>query len=443
MKVKVSRKIVFSVLVLVSLLLLACAQLGDGKTPAQNIHPESLGTEDHHSQDAIPATPSLDPFVGESATEALLEDYWYYKNLKIETSTEGLEQVLRSHANPDHVLHLMKVLRDEIVPQATHALLHRFPQTFGHLRNQVIGLNLVLNTTGNSEKALFKMGYKYGNEEPYKSMNVKYDLIIDYSPFEWKANKLTDLWRRDLETTVTHEMMHAFMFETLTCGSAGIDINLNQHNDVFPFWFIEGTAEAVCGAADYIRMHNGFGITSGTSEEDIKKILSQTHPLTADSFQSRYNTGYLAVMYLGYLGGGKSLEATSIAQGLDSLLSLIHSGQSLSGAIAKISNNEFSGLEDFEQSFAQKGAGFVRSLMNEIGEEGCGGLLNGDYNDTFLLKNEIFDTPLFWLNVTAKNYYNEYNDLLTSYDVCKGGSATREGVAGPRPYAEKLLQLSH
>ncbi|MBO5731738.1 MAG: hypothetical protein J6R67_11105 [Treponema sp.] len=397
-----------------------------------------------HSEDTEEGNNSNAP---ESPRSIALEDYKYYKNLEI-TET-NLKNALWGHTNLNYVFHLMKILRDEIVPQATNALLNRFPKTFIHLKDQVIGMGLALNTNESSTaKAIFEMGYMYGNESPYKTMDIRYTLIVNYSNFQWEENKLQDFWRQELEVTVAHEMMHAFMCETLTRGFTGLEHNLShQTTDKFPSWFIEGTAEAVCGAIDTIRHENGYGINQNTALNEIQeKLSSNKYSLTSDEITATYKTGYLAVLYLSYLAhGSNSLEAQDLAEGLDTLLSRIHSGQSLSDTIVEISSNKFSSLQDFEDNFAAEGAPFVKKLIEQIGTVGRGALLTGNYNDRDLLQDEPLSPPstLFWLNVASYSYFNKYKDKFTTFDVLKGGSATQSGIPGPRPYEKLTEPLNH
>ena len=380
-----------------------------------------------------------------SPVSSAWEDYNYYKNLEIKE--ENLTSALIAQDNKAHALYLMKILRDEIVPQATNALLKRFPQTFSHLKDQVIGMGLALNTSEQSTaKATFGMGYSFGNETPYKTMNIRYTLTVNYSNFEWDGDKLKNFWRQELEATVAHEMMHAFMCETLTRGFTGLDHDLSPiTSNKFPLWFIEGTAETICGAADMIRLENGFGIDKTTTEDAIKEILSSDkYHLTSGKINATYKTGYLAVLYLSYLtNGSTSLEAPDLAKGLDTLLSKIHKGASLSDAIVEISNEnkKFSSLEDFEARFATEGAHFIKSLMTTMTDTDRGAILTGKYSDRDLLDDIPFDTHLFWLNIVTDNYYNKFDDKFTTFDILKGGSATQSGEAGPRSY-EKLTQTT-
>lgn len=434
------------VLALTTILLLSCNQLIDFKNQDQNI----TNTSDASSQNSSGTT--FTPNTPQENPPPHLEDYLVYGNIEI--TEENLQRALWGQPNIAQALHLMKILRNEIVPQATNALLQRFPRTFGHLKDQVIGMGLALNTSdSDTAKASFSMTLGKEDIDGETILSFAYLLTVNYSGFKWSEDVLQDFWRQELEVTVAHEMMHAFMCETLTRGFSGYDTSLNQGIDTFPKWFIEGTAEAVCGAVDTIRLENGFGINQNTDLNEIqKKLSSEKYSLTSGNITATYKTGYLAVLYLSYLAhGSNSLEAQDLAEGLDTLLSSIHKGESLSNAIRKISKGKFSDLKNFEDNFAEKGADFVKQLMEKIegkGEKkeiGRGALLTGNYSDRDLLVNEPLKTPttLFWLNVAKNYFFNEYNDKFTVTDAIKGGSATQSGEPGPRPYEKLTEPLNH
>ncbi len=443
---KIMRKMV---LALTTILLLSCNQLIDFKNQDQNI----TNTSDASSQNGSGTT--FTPNTPQENPPPHLADYLEYGNIEI--TEENLNKALWGQPNKAQALHLMEILRNEIVPQATNALLQRFPLTFGHLKDQVIGMGLALNTSSSSTaKAAFNMTLGQEDIDGEKILSFAYWLTVNYSEFDWNGDVLTTLWRQELEATVAHEMMHALMCETLTRGFSGYNTNLTPDDDTFPQWFIEGTAEAVCGAADTIRLENGFGINKDTTVDEIKtKLSNQKYHLTSGELTATYKTGYLAVLYLSYIANGStSLEATALAQGLDTLLSKIQSGKSLSEVIVEISKNQFSDLADFQSNFAKEGADFVSQLMKniedkkEIKEEetvGRGALLTGNYSDRDLLVNEPLETPttLFWLNVADDYFFNEYNDKFTVTDAIKGGSATQSGIPGPRPYEKLTEPLNH
>ena len=165
-----------------------------------------------------------------------------------------------------------------------------------------------------------------------------------------------------------------------------------------------------------------------------KEFLTK-FPLTGKHNLSTYQTGWLAVMYLGYLAsGGSNLEPAYIAGGLDTIMSQVHLGKSLDQAIAANSQGKFSGLKDFEAKFTadnQEVVDFTITLLNTVGQ-GRGSLLFDSYaDDDDLVPDEPYNTPLFWLYVRRDTKTNTYNNEISAKSLLKGGSATIAGVPGP------------
>lgn len=395
----------------------------------QGANPESSTSSSPTSSQTTPGQDLVLPSLG--GTTELLSDYEQNKAIIISQDNLELKKLLHYHTEKEKVVHLLQALRDEIVPQAVKALVARFPQAFHYLKEKDIGIGLKLNDMSGTTKASFSMNPMYTDGRPEESVWVIYSLTISYEDLEWTGNQLTDFWRKELEKRVTHEMMHALMCESLTCGFTLWDCNLNQHGDGFPSWFVEGAAETVSAGSSLVAFKTGLNINAQTSPQEITDILTKKHPLTGNSILSQYGVGYLAVMYLSHIAaGGTVYDATSLAQGLDTILSRIHAGESLDGVIKSISNNQFTGLRDFESKFATEGANFVARLMDTIGT-GRGALLHGDYSTTDLLPNERYETSLFWLNILKDEYNNKFNDEFNARAVFKGGSSTKTGVPGP------------
>lgn len=203
-------------------------------------------------------------------------------------------------------------------------------------------IGLKLYYTNNSTLAYVSsngMGYELG-------VNLKY----------LKENngsiKMTD----DLATTVAHEMMHAVMFDITTNGMLG-----TYGADSFPSWFVEGVAQSVGGAMNYLAL-----MPSVDDVDDMKKWMSKLTN-TSDSYNA-YAQGYLASMYLGYQAGGKAVSASAIADGLDAILKDISDGYSLGQAISRRTNGKYADLADFEKNFASdEGVKFIKDLKAAAG----------------------------------------------------------------------------
>ena len=388
------------------------------------------------------STDSSTPSAGNPPTSAdsstpsntVWSDYQYYKNLVISKEASQVQAITNYFPieDEDKIVYLLKELRDTIIPQAVTSLLNRFPKTFAHLKEQEIGMGIALNSNPKTSfVASFYANYAYTLGEPHKPLSSIYGLIISYARLAWEPGNhiLPELSRNELESHVAHEMMHALMCESLTCGFYGINASLNK-TEQFPKWFTEGAAEVAGGGARRIwieikRITNKY-ILEQLENTYIEGFL-RDNPLIADKDLSAYQTGYLAVMYLAYLaGGGQSMTSDSLATGLDILMSEIHSGKTLDQVIKDNSQNQFNGLEDFQAKFVSTNSNvvdFSTKLLNAIGK-GRGSLLTSNYCDEDLLINQQQDTPLFWMYMGAKDTWtNTYNDKVSASSYFKGGAA--------------------
>ena len=307
-------------------------------------------------------------------------------------------------------------------------------------------------TSSDSVVAAFSANDARG-DIPDESVHMEYGLLVKYNNFDWNNDgTLTADSRSELESHIIHEMMHALMCESLTCGYLGRSPELEDlYNDTFPLWFREGTAEAAGGGTRIIwtEFTNPEFLKNGV-EENIKTFL-KNYPLDSESSKSRYRTGYLATMYLGYLASGKkSMEPQSIAAGLDLLLYKIRCGQSLASAIKDISpvsetgEKKYSDIHSFVSDFTytnEEVITFVTDLMNmtidkerktETKEEkrGRGSLLASSFIESDLLLDEKYETLLFWLYLGRDVYWNNYGEAMSARKIFKGGSATKDGVSG-------------
>ena len=222
----------------------------------------------------------------------------------------------------------------------------------------------------------------------------------------------------DMATTIAHEMMHAVMFDQVTNGMLGYD-GANS----FPGWFVEGTAQAVGGAMNYLSEVTAYGYLN-----DDAKLSSWLGQVKNGGYAS-YAQGYVASMYLGYVAGGEgAVDAATIRTGLNKVLSHIADGYSLSQTIYKLSNGKYADLADFEKSFSTDGVQFTKDLFAAVGSDGAGSIITGSLADE---KEEILNGS----NSTSGNYFvlnlspGEYIDNSSKYqnagvDPYTGGGAT-------------------
>lgn len=424
-------------------LLNACHQVLDMPTLDESAGAPSQGSPTTPS--SSPQNPTGSPSTPSTGQESVsFSDFEYYKDLEISVDSAELEDLFSLLSSQDEIkknVHLMKVLRDEIVPQAVHQLMATFPKTFGWMKSGYeVGIGLALNPADDKS---FVASYDLipGYTLPDDSVSMQYGLTVVYGLLSWKNNVLDEPSRQELESHVVHEMMHALMAESLTYGFMGVSSELQKEpSEIFPLWFTEGAAETVGGTFSRIRMEiDNFNTFYNTSTDKMRAFLER-FPLTGSESQSRYQTGCLATLYLSYLSMNKQdMEPSTLAQGLDKIMSLIHGGKSLTTVIQEISAKEnsseaFTSLGDFESWFTYENEdvlSFVTTLFDTF-QEGRGSILSDVPSNVDLLPTPTEDvrTPLFWLYVRRDVKTNTYNNKITARQMFKGGAATKDGVPG-------------
>ncbi len=242
-----------------------------------------------------------------------------------------------------------------------------------------------------------------------------------------------------LESSMIHELMHAFMTDylfnlSLGTGRDGCRVLKRDQNakvvldeydnpvllDVIPDWLQEGVAETV---------ENGFGtrreelkgfFDSSASQEEYLNTLSDPKEMmywisgqwTGEETENvakvtqednTYSLGYVASLFLysmeaekmGYTvfddGGYINMEA--LLNGLNQMLKEIHGGKSLDDLIADISYNSDKGTSvyadttDFEQKFLQSiddpGLLFWQKLMYDFEQR------SWEYNDDYVPSGSV------------------------------------------------------
>ena len=198
-----------------------------------------------------------------------------------------------------------------------------------------IGLNVqnIDGKNGTLASAQLSMSYTSSWTQMTYTMNID---SSDYNPGKFAS--MTDTQKADLAATIAHEMTHLIMQDTLTHGMI---------ND-FPKWFKEGTAQTSSGDGGWVS--NSIG--TNPTDTQIKNYMSNLDSLP-------YGAGYLATMALGYEVAkanslGSNYDSATIKAGLNKLFGdLVTQGQEhkLSDAIASATNNKYSSLTAFENSF--------------------------------------------------------------------------------------------
>lgn len=203
----------------------------------------------------------------------------------------------------------------------------------------------------------------------------------------------------ELENTIVHEMLHAFMYDYTRVGSTGaiylkelLNEDMPYKKEIaFPLWFEEGFASAMENIYQYrsdtfqlLSYADGVIQPDYTSETLLTAYLKQVFNLNGeisirsfnledalrsdvDSDAARYVSGYLAVLYLGNLAAKKqnlsdavqhdsnhqitAISSETIRAGLNSILERLHAGETLDEVIRAISDGRYNSTEDFEKRF--------------------------------------------------------------------------------------------
>ncbi len=236
------------------------------------------------------------------------------------------------------------------VSKFVSALVTALPKTAA-TKKQNINIGLNFDNAANGTLAFVRSGMSYYVGSTDINQTFELNINLNYTLLDGNKIAIDD----DMAQTITHEMTHALMFDTVTKGMLGRD-------DKFPDWFVEGAAQSMCGAMDYIQ---ALTVGTGMSESEIKNYMSGLSD--SSSGYDNYAQGYLATMYLGYLAGGKTaVNASTIAGGIDNILSYIAAGNSLNKAIS-----EYTGFDSttafLNDVKSDNGAVFIKNLINAAG----------------------------------------------------------------------------
>lgn len=327
---------------------------------------------------------------------------------------------------------LRDTLQKQIVPQAVQSILSAYPNTFNYLNSSSIGVGLNLYSDGSSSTlASFGIGASYYLTDPIVADSISYTLKVNTASLSFDGSgNLTTASRDALEATIIHEMTHGLMDETLTNGMIGYaGGTATSAGAQYPGWFKEGMAQTASGgylnANDWV--NSGLGINSSSTDSQISSKLA-SNPLSSGSTASKYGTGYLACMYLGYKASGSpaTINQSNLSAGVDSVLNYLKSGNSLNDTIQHFTGKS---LSAFQSSFATDSdvINFVKELTSIVGTTGTGGLAQG-FTDGSSLNDSNLTMSLFKVDTTSGTVKNVYP---SDYPVFTGGSINASGAAAP------------
>lgn len=325
--------------------------------------------------------------------------------------------------SPAQAATLNTELGNSIVPHAVDAFLNTFSvfnnaSGAGQLSNQ-IGLNLYSDNS--STLAYVAMQYSYQGDGTILDNSIQLNLSVNVGALQFdSSNKLTASSRTALETTIIHEMMHAFMDDVLTNGMIGATDGKIDKSNQFPGWFKEGMAQAAAGGCansnDWV--NGGLGLNASSSGAKISStVKSESNKLASGSTSSQYGTGYLACMYLGYLAAGKpaTLNASTLAGGLNTVFQKLVDGDTLIDVIKDVSGGAYKSIYDFEKKFGDAASTqFISDLLAAVGNVGSGGVVNASNS------------------LTADDLLPDTNTTATAYQVDPTRAFVPSSVGGNR-----------
>ena len=186
----------------------------------------------------------------------------------------------------------------------------------------------------------------------------------------------------NLNNTVVHELMHAYMDDYTRTGMMGVYSD-GAGNNEYPLWFIEGISTTVENAYVYHSdLFNKMMDSNASVDENrytVESLLSYYNSTstkasisTVKQYYNGYNnrasayvSGYLATIYLANLANDKYndtpakhetengyyYDSASIRNGLNIILKALHEGVSLNEVINTISNEKYADTADFQDKF--------------------------------------------------------------------------------------------
>ena len=271
----------------------------------------------------------------------------------------------------DQINSLNAALKDSIVPGAVNAIqssFGAFSSAVNATPSQVssqIGYKLYTDNN-TSVLAAVRIGWATDSDGRVLDDYISLGLEVNTHSLEFNGNDLTSDSRSELEATILHEMMHAYMDDILTNGMIGATDGYIDRSNRFPSWFVEGAAQTVGGANDWV---SSIGLR-GNTLDDINAIgnivRSGGNRLGSEQPASEYATGYLATLYLAYLeNGSSSVGAADLRSGLNSIFDKLKNGSTLDDIIRD--DTPYDGVRDFQNQFGDTASStFIQEFLREV-----------------------------------------------------------------------------
>lgn len=245
--------------------------------------------------------------------------------------------------------------------------------------------------------------------------SMKYTLNVDTSDYD-----ISNYNNGELAATIAHEMTHLIMQDTLTAGMLG------QNSEGYPKWFKEGMAQTASGDNGWMSsMLNG-----SSTDAQIQNYLAQTASMP-------YGAGYLSTLYLAQMASGSSAVSTgSLRSGINTILSKLIAGNTLSQVINEISGGRYSDYHAFENGVKNDADAvqFTKDFIAARGADGAGSVVAASLatKEEDVLNGNAKYTASYIIDTGTKAYANHFNSGFTFPDLGTpggtGGGGT--GTAG-------------
>ncbi len=279
-------------------------------------------------------------------------------------ATDGTQATGKANSDSVANSNMAKFVVDAAA-SAVDKLGRTYPNLFSKASSNGIKVGLELSSEGKGNTlataALSLQGNSTGTTASYRLWVDTADYPVD------KFDSMTPEQKADLAATISHEMTHLVMYDTLTSGMVGNN---------FPDWFIEGMAQTSSGDNGWMSNH----LNAASSDADINSYKNEM-------LTSPYGAGYAACMYLGQLASRETdVTSTNIAKGLDKVLTTIAEkieAKEPANTILDKALQEVIGMGTtaFQNKFMSTAGGadssldFMKNLIAARGTNGAGSIL--------------------------------------------------------------------
>lgn len=466
-------------------------------TPSSPVCPFDPPTPDDPPKPDDPPTPDDPPKPDEP------ERVPQYSDFKIDLSDDEKSEIADKHGDSnvvdkigeDNLAWFVCFIKDVIEPEAVNLLKEKFPAYKTAADNDELGKDLGFYVyydqsyddgkwSDESRYVAYVTWHSEGEDYYYRlGVNAKYMYAFNDDTGEYQFNG--DEAYAQLERTIIHEMMHAFMVDYSRTGMSGgqykegVGLTYDNKSEVaFPNWFMEGIATAVGSPYQHWRglFLNYYGYDYETDTyKDLKDAYLDDKTMTlpysenfkwggkVDNRKCSYATGYLANVYLGYLAAQKNgeeaisvnsdtgetvISSQAILNGVNYILDELHKGSTLDDIIADISTTSdgktlYSDTDDFAAKFIastdstksddNKSLDFCTQFLNYLesasnDEEVANGSILTDFKDTstvLLYKELLEEKPEEYVLTDSSD---RAKSTVLSKDAFEAGGKSEKGI---------------